>query len=58
MEIIARKNNAIGSVGMAGKSLATFACVQFQGYSGYQTMAQAVALMQRAVSILTFGTTI
>ena len=50
------KNNAIGSVGMAGKSLATFACVQFQGYSGYQTMAQAVALMQPRRVILTFGT--
>ena len=50
------KNNAIGSVGMAGKSLATYACVQFQGYSGYQTMAQAVALMQPRRVILTFGT--
>lgn len=49
-------DNAIGSVGMAAKSLATFACVQFQGYSGYQTMAQAVALMQPRRVILTFGT--
>lgn len=48
--------NAIGSVGMSGKSLATYACVQFQGYSGYKTMPEAVALMQPRRVILTFGT--
>ena len=47
---------AIGSVGMSGKSLATYACVQFQGYSGYKTMPEAVALMQPRRVILTFGT--
>ena len=49
-------DNAIGSVGMSGKSLATYACVQFQGYSGYKTMPEAVALMQPRRVILTFGT--
>ena len=49
-------DNAIGSVGMSGKSLATYACVQFQGYSGYKTMPEAVALMQPHRVILTFGT--
>lgn len=48
--------NAIGSVGMSGKSLATYACVQFKGYSGYKTMPEAVALMQPRRVILTFGT--
>ena len=49
-------DNAIGSVGMSGKSMATYACVQFQGYSGYKTMPEAVALMQPRRVILTFGT--
>lgn len=49
-------NNAIGSVGMTARSLSTFACAGFQGYSGYQTMAQAVALMQPKRVVLTFGT--
>ena len=44
-------NNAIGSVGMTARSLSTFACAGFQGYSGYQTMAQAVALMQRTAEV-------
>ena len=49
-------NNAIGSVGMTARSLSTFACAGFKGYSGYQTMAQAVALMQPKRVVLTFGT--
>ena len=49
-------DNAIGSVGMTARSLSTFACAGFQGYSGYQTMAQAVALMQPKRVVLTFGT--
>lgn len=36
-------DNAIGSVGMSAKSLATFACVQLSTGSGYLTMPQAVA---------------
>ncbi len=50
------KDNAIGSVGMTARSLATFACAGFEGYSGYKTMAEAVALMQPRRVILTFGT--
>ncbi|MEE0800853.1 MAG: GDSL-type esterase/lipase family protein [Gemmiger sp.] len=49
-------DNAIGSVGMSAKSLASYACVQFSGYSGYKTMPEAVALMQPKRVILTFGT--
>lgn len=49
-------DNAIGSVGMSAKSLATYACVQLQGYSNYVTMAKAVSLMQPKRVILTFGT--
>ena len=49
-------DNAIGSVGMSARSLATYACVQLQGYSKYVTMAKAVALMQPRRVILTFGT--
>lgn len=49
-------DNAIGSVGMSAKSLATYACVQLQGYSNYVTMAKAVSLMQPRRVILTFGT--
>lgn len=49
-------DNAIGSVGMSAKSLATYACVQLQGYSNYVTMAKAVSLMQPQRVILTFGT--
>ena len=49
-------DNAIGSVGMSARSLATYACVQLQGYSNYVTMAKAVALMQPRRVILTFGT--
>lgn len=39
-------DNAIGSVGMSAKSLATFACVQLSTGSGYLTMPQAVAKLQ------------
>lgn len=49
-------DNAIGSVGMSAKSLATYACVKLQGYSGYVTMAKAVSLMQPKRVIITFGT--
>ena len=49
-------DNAIGSVGMSARSLATYACVQFSGYSNYKTMPEAVALMQPQRVILTFGT--
>ena len=49
-------DNAIGSVGMAAKSLATFACVQLSTASGYVTMPQAVAKLQPRRVILTFGT--
>ena len=49
-------DNAIGSVGMSARSLASYACVQFKGYSGYKTMPEAVALMQPRRVILTFGT--
>ena len=49
-------DNAIGSVGMTAKSLATFACVQVSTLSGYITMPQAVAKLQPRRVILTFGT--
>lgn len=49
-------DNAIGSVGMSARSLATYACVKLQGYSNYVTMAKAVSLMQPRRVILTFGT--
>ncbi len=49
-------DNAIGSVGMTAKSLATFACVQVSTSSGYITMPQAVAKLQPRRVILTFGT--
>ena len=49
-------DNAIGSVGMSAKSLATFACVQLSTASGYVTMPQAVAKLQPRRVILTFGT--
>lgn len=49
-------DNAIGSVGMTAKSLATFACVQLSSSSSYVTMPQAVALLQPKRVILTFGT--
>ena len=49
-------DNAIGSVGMTAKSLATFACVQLSSASSYVTMPQAVALLQPKRIILTFGT--
>lgn len=49
-------DNAIGSVGMSAKSLATFACVQLSTSSGYITMPQAVAKLQPRRVILTFGT--
>lgn len=49
-------DNAIGSVGMTARSLPSFACVKFSGYSSYVTMPEAVALMQPRRVILTFGT--
>lgn len=49
-------DNAIGSVGMTAKSLATFTCVQVSTSSGYITMPQAVAKLQPRRVILTFGT--
>lgn len=49
-------DNAIGSVGMSAKSLATFACVQLSTSSSYVTMPQAVAKLQPRRVILTFGT--
>lgn len=49
-------DNAIGSVGMSARSLATYACVKLEGYSSYVTMAKAVSLMQPKRVILTFGT--
>lgn len=48
--------NAIGSVGMTARSLASFACVKFSDRSGYVTMPDAVGLMQPRRVILTFGT--
>ena len=33
---------------MAASALADYACVKFDGYSGYKTMPEAVALMQPA----------
>ena len=49
-------DNAIGSVGMSARSLATYECVKFQGISGYKTMPEAVAIMQPRRVIITFGT--
>ena len=49
-------DNAIGSVGMSAKSLATFACVQLSTSSSYITMPQAVAKLQPRRVLLTFGT--
>lgn len=49
-------DNAIGSVGMSARSLATYACVKFQGISSYKTMPEAVAIMQPRRVIITFGT--
>jgi len=49
-------DNAIGSVGMSARSLATYACVKLEGYSNYVTMAKAVSQMQPKRVILTFGT--
>ena len=49
-------DNAIGSVGMSARQLASYECVQFKGYSGYKTMPEAVALMQPERVIITFGT--
>ncbi len=48
--------NAIGSVGMSARQLATFACAGFAGYNSYQTMPNAVALLQPKRVIITFGT--
>lgn len=49
-------DNAIGSVGMSARSLATYECVKFDGLSGYKTMPEAVAIMQPRRVIITFGT--
>ena len=49
-------DNAIGSVGMSAKSLATYACVELNNSGSYITMAKAVAGMQPKRVIITFGT--
>ncbi len=49
-------DNAIGSVGMSAKNLATYACVELNNSGTYVTMAKAVAGMQPKRVILTFGT--
>lgn len=49
-------DNAIGSVGMSAKSLATYACVELNNSGSYVTMAKAVASMQPKRVIITFGT--
>ena len=49
-------DNAIGSVGMSSKSLATYACVELNNSGSYVTMAKAVAGMQPKRVIITFGT--
>ncbi len=49
-------DNAIGSVGMSAKSLATYACVELNNSGNYVTMAKAVAGMQPKRVIITFGT--
>lgn len=49
-------DNSAASVGMAASALADYACVKFDGYSGYKTMPEAVALMQPRRVIITFGT--
>lgn len=49
-------DNAIGSVGMSAKSLATYACVELNNSGTYVTMAKAVAAMQPKRVIITFGT--
>ena len=49
-------DNAIGSVGMSAKSLATYACVELNNSGTYVTMAKAVAGMQPKRVIITFGT--
>lgn len=48
--------NALGSVGMSARALATYSCVQFSGSSGYVTMPDAVAKLQPRRVIITFGT--
>ena len=48
--------NAIGSVGMSARQLSTFACAGFAGYGSYQTMPNAVALLQPKRVLITFGT--
>ena len=49
-------DNAIGSVGMSAKSLATYACVELNNSGSYVTMAKAVAGMQPKRVIITLGT--
>lgn len=49
-------NNAIGSVGMAARQLASYACVGFAGSSDYVTMPQAVGRLQPTRVLITFGT--
>ena len=49
-------DNAIGSVGMSAKSLATYACVELNNSGSYVTMAKAVAGIQPKRVIITFGT--
>ena len=49
-------NNSVASVGMAARSIESYACAKFSGYSSYKTMPEAVALMQPRRVIITFGT--
>lgn len=49
-------DNSVASVGMAARSLESYACAKFSGYSSYKTMPEAVALMQPRRVLITFGT--
>ncbi len=48
--------NSVASVGMAARSIESYACAKFSGYSSYKTMPEAVALMQPRRVLITFGT--
>ena len=49
-------DNSVASVGMAARSIESYACAKFSGYSSYKTMPEAVALMQPRRVLITFGT--
>ena len=49
-------DNSVASVGMAARSIESYACAKFSGYSSYKTMPEAVALMQPQRVLITFGT--